>query len=66
MQLGARWLLRAERWQRLEPASGGATRYITEDRIQGWLTPVVQALFGRSLEAGFAAMATALKRQVEA
>jgi hypothetical protein len=65
MQLGPRWLLRAERRQHLTAEREARTRYVTEDRIEGWLAPLVHLLYGRTLTAGFAAMATALKERVE-
>jgi len=65
MQLGPRWLLRAERRQTLVVEAETRTRYVTEDRIEGWLAPLVEVLFGRSLTEGFAAMAEALKERVE-
>ncbi len=65
MQLGPRWLLRAERHQRLTAEQGARTRYVTVDRIEGWLAPLVHLLYGRTLTAGFAAMTAALKERVE-
>ena len=58
------WLLRADRVQTLRPHSGG-TRYETTDTIGGLLLPLVELLFARSLTRGFAAMAEALKAEVE-
>lgn len=65
MTLGLRALLRAERIQTLEALPGGRTRYRTEDTIAGALGPAVFALFGSSLDEGFAAMARALAVEVE-
>lgn len=63
--MGAAWLLWAERRQTLEPVAEG-TRYISEDRIEGLLEPVVRWLYAASLEQGFTAMAHALKLRAEA
>ncbi len=65
MQLGPRWLLRAERQQTLASEGDSSTRYVTEDRIEGWLAPVVDVLYAETLQEGFAAMAAALKQRVE-
>ncbi len=64
MQLGPRWWLRAERRQTLGAVEGG-TRYVTDDHIQGVLSPIVHWIFGTTLERGFAEMTQALKRRVE-
>jgi uncharacterized protein YndB with AHSA1/START domain len=56
--------IRAERVQRLETTPEGC-RYVTEDRIEGPLAPVVERLYDSSLREGFAAMAEALGERVE-
>ncbi|MCB9748603.1 MAG: SRPBCC domain-containing protein [Myxococcales bacterium] len=56
--------LRTERMQYLEPREGG-TRYYTHDRFAGPLTPLVLALYGAKIAAGFTAVGRALKRRVE-
>jgi hypothetical protein len=56
--------VRAERVQTLVPL-GARTRYRTEDTIEGPLGALVFALFGRSVERGFAEMAAALRAEVE-
>jgi hypothetical protein len=65
MHMVAPWLVSGERCQWLEPMEGGRTRYVTEDRISGLLTPVVLTLYGRSMQRGFEGVAEGLKRQVE-
>lgn len=65
MKLGSRHLVNAERVQRIERLADGRSRYTTEDAIAGALAPLVFAIFGKSLEEGFRAMATALKSEVE-
>lgn len=57
-------VIRAERAQRIEPTQGGC-RYVSEDRIEGPLSFVVERLFGRSLREGFAAMAEELRTASE-
>lgn len=64
LDIGMPWLLAAERVQTLEPTAAGC-RYTTVDTIEGLLSPVVHWIFGRSLEAGFAAMAGALAVRVK-
>jgi hypothetical protein len=61
----APWLLRAERVQTLEPLPGARTRYTTDDTIGGALSPIVFAIFGSSLEDGFASMTRALAEEAE-
>lgn len=56
--------IRAERVQRLEPRDGGC-RYVTEDRIEGPLSAVVERLYGASLREGFGALAEALAKRCE-
>jgi uncharacterized protein YndB with AHSA1/START domain len=56
--------VRAERVQTLT-VERGRTRYRTEDTIEGPLGVLVFALFGRSIERGFTAMAAALRTEVE-
>lgn len=41
------------------------TRYVSHFELRGWLAPVVQALLGRRLERGFAAMSAAIKARAE-
>ena len=41
------------------------TRYASHFELRGWLAPVVQALLGRRLEDGFAAMSAAIKARAE-
>lgn len=63
MDMAGGWLLRAERTQRLTELDGG-THYVTEDRIEGPLCPIVALQFGRALDTGFRAMADALREEV--
>jgi hypothetical protein len=66
MQLGAPWLLAAERCQELTPLGGGRTRYRNEEVFRGCLTPLVSWLFGSRLRRGFEDVALALKKRAEA
>lgn len=63
---GGPLLLRAQRIQRLEPLADGGTRYVSEDVMHGPLVPLVHWIHGRSLTAGFQAMADALATRCEA
>ena len=65
MKLGARFLLAAERCQILTALDGGRTRYVTEDRFRGLLTPLVMRLFGPAMQRGFSDCAAALKKRAE-
>lgn len=56
---------RGERCQWLEVVSPTQTRYITEDLIEGKVTPMVTRLFGGSLTRGFDGVAQDLKQRVE-
>ncbi len=60
-----RFLIRADRCQRLERLPGGRTRYICTDDFSGWLTPVVMRFFGPAVQRGFDDCATALKKRAE-
>ena len=66
MTMGARWLLKTRREQRLELLGDTRCRYMTTDAFAGVLTPVVVLLFGGLIRRGFNAMALALKERAEA
>ena len=65
MTMGAPFLLRANRVQQLEALPSGRTRYTTVDRFGGVLVPLVMALYGGPMQAGFGAMAEDLRRYLE-
>ena len=65
MTMGARWLLKTRREQRLEPLGDSRCRYTTTDAFTGVLTPLVVLLFGGLIRRGFNAMALALKERAE-
>lgn len=67
MSWGMNWgiFLKAERIQRLTETSDKKTNYFTEDVIQGVLAPVVDILYGKSVQSGFEQVALSLKKYVE-
>ena len=65
MHIANRHLLTANRWQILTPLSDGRTEYWTIDRFSGLFTPLVMALYGKSIRLGFQAVADNLKLHVE-
>ena len=65
MKMGGRFLLAAERCQVLTPLEDGRTRYVTEDRFRGILTPFVMLFFGAAMQRGFDDCALALKKRAE-
>ncbi|MCP4038910.1 MAG: SRPBCC domain-containing protein [bacterium] len=60
-----RFLIRADRCQRLESLEGGRTKYVCTDDISGWLTPIVIRYFGKAMRRGFEDCAIALKKRAE-
>lgn len=64
--IGARFLIRADRCQTLTPLDNDRTGYVCSDRISGWLTPVVMRFFGPAMQRGFDDCARALKQRAEA
>ncbi len=65
MKMGADFLLRAQRDQVLIALDEQRCTYQTWDAFSGLLTPLVLALFGADIEAGFNAAADALKLRAE-
>lgn len=65
MHMGRPGLLTANRFQWVDPLSGSRCRYRTEDRMSGWLSPVVMAFYGESMRRGFESVARALKDRAE-
>ena len=57
--------LRSLRTQQLSDLGDGRTRYTAHFEVRGWLSPVVQLLFGRALKHGFDGVAAGLKTQAE-
>jgi hypothetical protein len=63
--MGHRWLLEAERHQRLTAISPSETLYETSDAFAGALVPIVFALYREKIQAGFDATARALQQRAE-
>jgi uncharacterized protein YndB with AHSA1/START domain len=62
MPLGA---LKSFRTHAIESAGPGRSRYRSHFELEGWLLPVVLALFREGLEKGFAGMTDAIGRRAE-
>lgn len=62
LPLGA---LASSRSHEVEPVADERARYISCFELRGWLAPVVEALLGRRLATGFAAMSAALVARAE-
>ena len=64
---GMNWgiFLKAERVQRLTRVDGDETNYFTEDVISGLLSPMVNLIYGKSIQRGFDQVAKGLKRHCE-
>ncbi len=58
-------LLRARRWQTVEPLAEDRCCYHTEDHLSGLLCPLVRWLYFQSMADGFNSMAYALKQRAE-
>lgn len=63
LPLGA---LASDRSHGVEAVGEDRSHYVSRFELRGWLAPVVEALFGRRLEQGFAAMSAAVKARAEA
>lgn len=64
--LGHRRLLATRRTQTVEPLADGRSRYRTHEVFRGPLAPLVALVSRRAVAEGFAALAEALRRHVEA
>jgi hypothetical protein len=49
----------------LEPLGGERSRYRSYFELKGWMMPLVRALMGRHLEAGFAGMTDGIRQRAE-
>lgn len=58
--------LSSYRSHRIEPAEGGHSRYHSKFQLHGWLAPVVRALLGSKLEAGFTGMSRGVRDRAQA
>jgi hypothetical protein len=63
--MGAPFLLKANRTQKLVDLGDGRTRYDSVDRFEGLLVPIVMALYGKHVQRGFDETARALKARAE-
>lgn len=57
--------LSSRRCHDLEPLGPDRVRYRSHFALSGWLAPIVQLLFGGSLQRGFHAMTEAVQQQAE-
>jgi len=60
-----RWALSSRRCQLVTPDGQLRSRYLSEFKLSGGFAPVVMAVLGGRLEAGFCAMSAAVKRRAE-
>ena len=58
-------LLTSRRCQDVRESEHGGARFESDFRLSGFAAPLVSALLGRRLDAGFRAMGEALKRRAE-
>ena len=63
--MGAPVLLKANRWQIVEPTVDQCTQYQTYETFDGLLVPLVMALYRRDVQRGFDAVGVALKQYIE-
>jgi hypothetical protein len=59
------WFLRGERFQMVTSLDADTTEYLTRESFKGLLAPLVQLLFDKDLQRGFAAVARDLKARAE-
>jgi uncharacterized protein YndB with AHSA1/START domain len=59
------WILKAMRTQQLIVVNENKTKYINEDVVEGLLSPLVHALYGRWIQKGFDEISLALKNYME-
>jgi hypothetical protein len=64
--MGAPFILKANRWQIVEPVDEQHTQYQTYETFAGLLVPLVMALYRQNIQRGFDAVGSALKKHVEA
>lgn len=60
-----RYILKAERTQKLISIDERTTRYENTDSVSGLLSPIVDILYGRWIQKGFEAVCLALKEYTE-
>jgi hypothetical protein len=57
--------LSSRRTHDLEPLGAERCRYVSHFELNGWLMPLVRALMGRHLNAGFAGMTDGVRQRAE-
>ena len=62
---GTPFILKANRWQIVEPLDDSRTQYQTYETLDGLLVPLVMALYRRDIQHGFEAVGAALKQYLE-
>ncbi len=63
--MGKPFILKANRWQVVEPLDDKRTHYQTYETFDGLLVPLVIALYGHDIRRGFEAVGAALKQYLE-
>ena len=64
--MGAPIILKANRWQIVEPLDTEHTQYETYETFDGLLVPLIMALYRKDIQRGFESVGAALKEYVEA
>jgi hypothetical protein len=62
-RMGGGLLLRTRRTQTIVPIDERRCRYVSEQLLEGPLAPLIRLLFGRTIQAGFDAVGSALAAQ---
>ncbi|CAG0928600.1 hypothetical protein TFLX_00962 [Thermoflexales bacterium] len=63
--MGSPLILKANRWQIVEPLDEHHTHYQTHETFDGLLVPLIMALYRKDIQRGFEAVGQALKQYVE-
>ncbi len=63
--MGGPFILKANRWQIVEPVDEQHTHYRTYETFDGLLVPLIMALYRKDIQSGFEAVGQALKHYVE-
>lgn len=63
--MGGPRILKANRWQIVEPLDDYRTHYQTYETFDGLLVPLIMALYRTDIQRGFEAVGEAVKRYVE-
>jgi uncharacterized protein YndB with AHSA1/START domain len=58
--------LSSQRTHRIEPVTATTSRYYSHFELKGWLKPLVVAIFGKGMRAGFGGMSEGVKQRAEA